>query len=120
MVFLCPWMYGADRELELGGQIAKDVILSYIEKRDYVDFVTKFSAVQVFPTEKGFDVGDTAIDGSSSPVIRATTPWSVLIPFANNPIFLIDDLSFQSPEKAGIDSMLLDGDFVMTEEKEFE
>jgi hypothetical protein len=43
-----------------------------------------------------------------------------LIPFANNPIFLIDDLSFQSPEKAGIDSMLLDGDFVMTEEKEFE
>jgi hypothetical protein len=74
----------------------------------------------VFPTEKGFDVGDTAIDASSSPVIRATKPWSVLIPFANNPIFLIDDLSFQSPEKAGIDSMLLDGDFVMTEEKGFE
>lgn len=120
MEFMCPWMYGADRELELGGQIAKDVILSYIEKRDYVDFVTKFSAVQVFPTEKGFDVGDTAIDLSSSPVIRATKPWSVLIPFANNPIYLIDELSFQSPEKAGIDSMLLDGDFVMTEEKEFE
>jgi hypothetical protein len=120
MSFMCPWMYGADRELELGGQIAKDVILSYIEKRDYVDFVTKFSAVQVFPTEKGFDVGDTAIDASSSPVIRATKPWSVLIPFANNPIYLIDDLSFQSPEKAGIDTMLLDGDFVMTEEKDFD
>lgn len=120
MTFMCPWMFGSDKELELGGQIAKDVILSFIEKREYVEFVTKFSVVQVFPTEKGFDVGDTAIDISSSPVVRATKPWSVLIPFANNPIYLIDDLNFQSPEKAGIDSMMLDGDFVMTIEKDFE
>ena len=91
-----------------------------MEKRDYVEFVTKFSVVQIFPTEKGFDVGDSAIDNSSSPVIKGTKPWSVLIPFTNNPIYLIDDLSFQSPEKAGIDTMMLDGDFVMTEEKEFE
>jgi hypothetical protein len=120
MAFMCPWMYGSDKELELGGQIAKDVILSHMEKRDYVEFVTKFSVVQIFPTEKGFDVGDSAIDNSSSPVIKGTKPWSVLIPFTNNPIYLIDDLSFQSPEKAGIDTMMLDGDFVMTEEKEFE
>lgn len=120
MGFMCPWLFGSEKELELGGLIAKDVILSFMEKREYVEFVTKFSVVQVFPTEKGFDVGDSAIDNSSSPVIRATRPWSVLIPFSNNPIYLIDDLTFQSPEKAGIDTMMLDGDFVMTEEKDFE
>lgn len=117
--FMCPWLFGNEKELELGGQIAKDVILSFIEKRSYVEFVTKFSVVQVFPTEIGFDVDDSAIDNSSSPIIEATSPWSVLIPFSNNPLYLVDDLSFQSPEKAGIDTMMLDGDFVMTEEREF-
>lgn len=120
MGLMCPWLYGHNRELELGGQMGKDVILSFMEKRDYVEFVTKFSVVQVFPTEKGFDVDDTAIDTSSSPIIKGTTPWSVLIPFSTNPIYLIDELNFQSPEKAGIDSMMLDGDFVMTEEKDFD
>jgi hypothetical protein len=120
MSFMCPWIHGDNQELELGGLVAKDVLLSFIEKREYLDFVTKFSAVQVFPTETGFDVDDTAIDSSSSPVIRATTPWSVLIPFQSNPIYLLDEVSFQSPDKAGIDSMMLDGDFVMTEEKDLD
>lgn len=120
MSFMCPWISGKKQELELGGLVAKDVLLSFIEKREYLEFVTKFSAVQVFPTETGFDVGDTAIDNSSSPVIRATTPWSVLIPFQSNPIYLLDEMSFQSPDKAGIDSMMLDGDFVMTEEKDLD
>jgi len=120
MTFLCPWLFGIEKELELGGQISKDLILSFIEKLDYVSFVTKFSAVQVFPTQEGFDVGDTAIDTSSSPLLKATTPWSVLIPFQTNPIYLQEEYSFQSPEKAGIDTMMLDGDFVMTVEKDVE
>ncbi len=120
MGFMCPWLYGKNRELELGGQMGKDVVLSFIEKRDYVEFVTKFSVVQVFPTEIGFDVDDKAIDTSSSPLVKATTPWSVLVPFQTNPIYLLDELNFQSPDKAGIDSMMLDGDFVMTEEKDFD
>ena len=118
MEFICPWLFGKAHELELGGSLAKDMILNFIEKTEYVEFVTKFSAVQVFPTEEGFDVDDTAISLSSSPTIKATRPWSVLIPFVNNPIYLLEDLNYQSPEKAGIDSMMLDGDFVMTTEKE--
>ena len=120
MDFVCPWMYGGQRELELGGTMAKDVLLSFIEKREYVDFVTKFSAVQVFPSGEGFDVGDTAIDNSSSPLLKATTPWSVLIPFEKNPLYLLDEVAFQSPAKAGLDNMMLDGDFVMTEERELD
>jgi hypothetical protein len=117
MEFVCPWLFGKASELELGGSLAKDMILNFIEKTEYVEFVTKFSAVQVFPTDQGFDVDDTALNLSSSPTIKATRPWSVLIPFVNNPIYLLEDLNYQSPEKAGIDSMMLDGDFVMTTEK---
>lgn len=116
--FMCPWMVGKGQELELGGSIAKDVLLSFMEKRGYVEFVTKFSAVQVFPNPNGFDVGDTAIDGSSSPIVKATKPWSVLIPFEMNPIYFLDEDTFQSPEKSSINSMIIDGDFVMTEEKD--
>ena len=117
--FMCPWMLGVDQELELGGVLVKDVILSFIEKCPYVEFVTKFSTVQVFPKDKGgFDVDDTAIHSTNSPIIKATKPWSILIPFENNPLYFVDDETFQLPEKASISSMIIDGDFVMTEEKE--
>lgn len=117
--FMCPWMLGKEQELELGGTLVKDVILSFIEKCSYVDFVTKFSAVQVFPEDGvGFDVDDTAIHATNSPLIKATKPWSILIPFEMNPIYFLEDETFQVPEKASINSMIIDGDFVMTEEKE--
>jgi len=119
IAFMCPWMLGKEQELELGGTLVKDVILSFIEKCSYVDFVTKFSAVQVFPEDRvGFDVDDTAIHSTNSPLIRATKPWSILIPFEMNPIYFLEDENFQLPEKAAISSMIIDGDFVMTEEKE--
>ncbi len=126
--FMCPWMLGQEQELDLGGVLVKDVILSFIEKCDYVEFVTKFSAVQVFhevlQKERGreelvgFDVDDTAIHSTNSPLIKATKPWSILIPFEMNPIYFLDDETFQVPEKAAINSMIIDGDFVMTQEKE--
>ena len=110
---------GGSQELNLGGTLVKDVVLSFIEKCEYVDFVTKFSAVQVFPQDGvGFDVDDTAIHATNSPLIKATKPWSILIPFESNPIYFLDDETFQVPEKASISSMIIDGDFVMTEEKE--
>ncbi len=117
--FMCPWMLGVSKELELGGVLVKDVILSFLEKCPYVEFVTKFSAVQVFPKEKGgFDVDDTAIHSTNSPIVKSTKPWSILIPFEKNPLYFVDDETFQLPEKASISSMIIDGDFVMTEEKE--
>ena len=66
MEFVCPWLFGKASELELGGSLAKDMILNFIEKTEYVEFVTKFSAVQVFPTDQGFDVDDTALNLSSN------------------------------------------------------
>jgi hypothetical protein len=141
--YLCPWLHGISRELELGGSLSKDMVLSFIEKRPYVDFVTKFSAVQVFyddtkiqdkDTKKakdlgldlnesrpiGFEIDDTAIDVTSLPTIQASKPWSVLIPFETNPIYLLDDTNFQAPEKSSINSMIINGDFVMTVEKSTE
>lgn len=122
--YLCPWLHGISKELELGGTLSKDMILSFIEKRPYVEFVTKFSAVQVFFDDRrkdvGFEIDDTAIDTSSLPTIRASKPWSVLIPFETNPIYLLDDANFQSPDKSAINSMIVSGDFVMTEEKSTE
>jgi hypothetical protein len=119
VAFMCPWMLGEEQELDLGGTLVKDVILSFIEKCEYVEFVTKFSTVQVFPQDGvGFDVDDTAIHSTNSPLIQATKPWSILIPFEMNPIYFLDEEAFQLPEKASISSMIVDGDFVMTQEKE--
>ena len=116
--FMSPWLLGINKELNLGGHIPKDMILSFIEKRPYVEFVTGFSVVQVFAKKFGFDIDDTAIDYSNSPIVQATKPWAVLIPMQFNPIYLLDEPNFQPSEKASVDSMIIDGDFVVTEEKD--
>ncbi|MCH2042865.1 MAG: hypothetical protein MK212_01900 [Saprospiraceae bacterium] len=118
--FMCPWLLGINKELNLGGHIPKDMILSFIEKRPYVEFVTRFSVVQVFAEKFGFDIDDTAISFSNSPIVQATKPWAVLIPMEFNPIYLLDDPTFQPSEKASVDTMIIDGDFVVTEEKDFD
>lgn len=116
--YIAPWTMGHDIELDLGGALTKDVILSFIEKLPYVEHATGFSVVQVFAEEGGFDVDDTAISSSSSPIVVATQPWSVMIPFETNPIYLLDEKRYEPADKASISSMMINGDFVMTEEKE--
>jgi hypothetical protein len=41
-IFLCPWAYSFDRDIEFGGKISKSVVLNFIEERYYVDNVTCF------------------------------------------------------------------------------
>lgn len=38
--FLAPWAFGDSGEISFGGKIAKSAILNFIEKREYVDYLT--------------------------------------------------------------------------------
>lgn len=117
MRFISPWMFEQSHPIELGGSLNKDVVLSFVEKMDYVQFVTKFSMVQVYTDARGYDLEDTARDQSNSPLVRATTPWSILVPLEEQPISFLEAESFQEPEKAGIETMIVGTDFIITEEK---
>ena len=40
--FLSPWAYQHDGDIEFGGSISKSTLIHFIEKRSYVDYLTRF------------------------------------------------------------------------------
>ncbi|MEM7106099.1 MAG: hypothetical protein AAF502_23405 [Bacteroidota bacterium] len=116
--FLSPWLFGNTTTLDMGGSISKSLLLSFIEQRPYVDFVTSFSGVQVFVNEEGeYWVRDTATDDESSDMILASKPWSILIPFEKHAISFLDEEAYQPPVLSSIGSMGVEIDFVITGEQ---
>ncbi len=118
--FACPWLFGEEAELELGGSITKDNILDFIEKRPYVAFVTKFSVVQVTKLTELYTTEDTAVSKDIAPVIYTSKPWAVIVPIDKNQISVIENYNYQAPEMSAMDTMMLDVDFVIRSEGESE
>ena len=40
--FLSPWAYDATRQLLFGGRVYRSVLLDFVEKLEYVDYLTSF------------------------------------------------------------------------------
>lgn len=118
--FTCPWLFGEEAELELGGSITKDNLLDFIEKRPYVAFVTKFSVVQVTKLTELYNTEDTAVSKDIAPVIYASKPWAVIVPIDKHQISVIENYNYQAPEMSAMDTMMLDVDFVIRSEGESE
>ncbi|MCX6250198.1 MAG: hypothetical protein NTX61_05540 [Bacteroidetes bacterium] len=51
--FLTPWASGSGGEIEFGGTIEKSVVLKFIEKRPYVDYVNCLKMYQYIPLDDG-------------------------------------------------------------------
>ncbi|MGB1241747.1 MAG: baseplate J/gp47 family protein [Chitinophagales bacterium] len=118
--FVCPWLFGEEAELELGGSVTKDNLLDFIEKCSYVAFVTKFSVVQVTKQIELYETEDTAISKQIAPVIYTSKPWAVIVPIDKHQISVIENYNYQAPEMSAMDTMMLDVDFVIRSEGESE
>ena len=118
--YVCPWLFGEESELELGGSVSKDSLLDFIEKRPYVAFVTKFSVVQVTKLLEAYTTEDTAISKQIAPVIYASKPWAVIVPIDKHQVSVIENYNYQAPEMSAMDTMMLDVDFVIRSEEESE
>lgn len=66
---LSPWSVGQDRSVWFGGRLLRSALLEYVERRDYVDYVTNFKLLTVVA---GAPVAD-------APEVRPATPDAVLV-----------------------------------------
>lgn len=114
--YICPWMFGETNEMDLGGDLHKNNLLGHITKLPYVKFATRFSIVQVISDDGYYSVQDTARDQTDTPRITASRPWSVLVALDKHPISFLDREVYQYPEPAGIDTMIVETDFVIKKE----
>jgi hypothetical protein len=94
--FLSPWAYVEGEDIIFGNVIYKSSILNFIEKREYVDFVTDFRMFVILDSwgigcmevEEDFVVGDKEklIDLDEA---RAKTSRSILVSAAEHDIYVL-------------------------------
>jgi hypothetical protein len=118
--FICPWFASHQREMNLGGSIERDDIMTFIESLDYVTYITKFSIVLIHYEKGKFNISDSASNRGTNNELQSTSPWSVLIPSEEHEIELIEQKKGALPEETKINTMKIGSDFVISREEEDE
>ena len=118
--FICPWFSSAQGEMNLGGSIERDDIMTFIESLDYVNYITKFSVVLIHYENGRFNISDSAMNKGTNNILKSTSPWSVLIPSDEHDIELIDRKKGALPEETKINTMKIGSDFVISSDEEDE
>jgi hypothetical protein len=77
VAFLTPWAGGGDDPpIAFGGQVARSVVLNFVERLPYVDFVTDFKLLSL----------DSATPGRDVALAAAETPDAILVSDASHAI----------------------------------
>ncbi len=118
--FICPWFSRRQEEMNLGGSIERDDIMTFIESLDYVTYITKFSVVLIHYENGKFNISDSAMNKGTNNILKSTSPWSVLIPSDEHDIELIDQKKGALPEETKINTMKIGSDFVISSDEEDE
>jgi hypothetical protein len=102
----------------LGTQMDKVIycsdVITYLRTLSYVEYITKFSMVQAARNITGnYELIDTAEEGQGKGGLKATKPWSVLVPADNHQFTILSDKYDEDSAQAGIDYLELGNDFII-------
>ncbi|NMM48469.1 baseplate J/gp47 family protein [Marinigracilibium pacificum] len=112
--YLTGTLQSHNRNVELGGTVHSSDILSFLRTLPYVEFITRFSMIQVAKDYSGqFQLIDTARVNSEKSSLTATKPWSVLVPAPEHQISVLINKSEEVSRQAGIDYLELGHDFII-------
>ncbi len=91
-------------------------VITYIRTLPFIQFVTRFSIVQAARDISGnYVLLDTAKEGDEKDGLKATKPWSVLVPSEQHQITVIIDRKEEQSKQAGIDYLELGSDFIIND-----
>ena len=116
--FLCPWFAEPQGEVVFGGAVEKEDLMAFIYNLDYVRFVSRFSVVVLHVQDGRFSLSDSADDTPGQTAIRASNPWSALVPDAGHEVQIVDHMVHQAPEPMRIETMRIGSSFLITDKAE--
>ena len=77
---ISPWIYDHNAEIQIGTNLYLDSVFNYIQSLPYVQFVTKFSLLQIIEGDDGFyNLIDTANFKDQNIILRPSKPWTVFV-----------------------------------------
>ncbi|KAA3613648.1 MAG: hypothetical protein DWQ05_15310 [Calditrichaeota bacterium] len=108
--FLSPWAYSADADIVIGERIYANVIIDYIEQRDYIDYVVHFKLFRGDDQENFLLIQESE---SAGYWIDTPEPDTVLVAAKQHEIDIISDAEFEEQNFNGINYMKIELDFVV-------
>jgi len=129
--FLSPWAYEEGKDIVFGGKIFKSGILSFVEQREYVDYITNF---KLYHLQRGPGIGDmrirdNVVESEQDFIVRpgtigeemdfevvASSARSILVTAQNHNIIILNPGEFVCPEAGadtGIGAMIIEVDFLV-------
>ncbi|MCU0435209.1 MAG: hypothetical protein MUC87_17265 [Bacteroidia bacterium] len=122
--YLSPWLYEAQAEPRLAGEVSRADMAGFLERLPYVDFVTSLSVVVTCDEGGRYELSDTARmmdDNDDTDTIRARHPWSILVTSSRHQFSLLtaellgddDDQPLPAIPRS-IGNLILSNDFIIT------
>lgn len=112
--YLTPWISSPDDNAPFGNSLFESRIMSFVESRPYIDFVTGFSVVKTWDDDNIMDMNDSAREGNREE-LKPVYPWSILVSADSHDLAVIRKETYLKPEARGISNMLLGSDFIISE-----
>ncbi|MEM0939797.1 MAG: baseplate J/gp47 family protein [Bacteroidota bacterium] len=123
MYYISPWLKDANEEPQFQRKIAKAAIQSFIQSREYVDFVTKVSMVKVDRAldpvgSMGHHLRDSRVNHVKDNEIRGFYPWSIITTAKQHHLDIIDSTDLLPPDHVGLEELYVDEDFIIVPKPE--
>jgi hypothetical protein len=114
------YLTGNIGNMTLGHQMDKVIycsdVITYLRTLPYVEYITRFSMVQAARNITGnYVLIDTAAEGEDKAGLKATKPWSVLVPADQHQFTILSSKNDKDSTRAGIDYLELGNDFIINE-----
>jgi len=114
------YLTGNIGNMTLGHQMDKVIycsdVITYLRTLPYVEYITRFSMVQAARNITGnYVLIDTAAEGEDKAGLKATKPWSVLVPADQHQFTILSSKNDKDSTQAGIDYLELGNDFIINE-----
>lgn len=107
--FLSPWAYEEGADIVIGGKIFANSIVSFIDSRDYVDYVTN---IKLFRIEGG-QSNELQPPPSQPYFVSAERPDGILVAARQHVIDVIPETGYMAASFTGINYMKIELDFVV-------
>jgi len=113
--FLSPWAYEGQVDITFGTSIHSSLVIHFIEKRPYVDYVANLRLFEQVDTEyEPEDKSKIKFQYSESNIAQVRHPDSILVSATNHLIDVITTDKYQDANFEGIGYMIIDFDFIVT------
>ena len=109
--YLTPWIYSEELDEQFGSSQYRSKIMTFVNQRSYVEFITAFSIVRTNIEQGAFSLKDTANPDNNPEEIQPEVPWSILTSVTKHDITVIDNNEYQKEVRREIGNMRIGVDF---------